>query len=252
VPEFQKALTMEHEITGHGLKAYKIAKNSSISIWKKLKEIGIEILIIVFAVSLAAYFERWKEHNHEQSDAREFLLGLKTDLQHDITEMEADKESYRMSGRAFQYISTVPPGDSVRADSMRQYYRYINNYTGLIVNSGRYEGFKSSGKVMTIENKELQNDIMDLYQEDIPNLLASTNYYTRRKEALWDFVSQHKTRDKNGNPNIRQILEMDQAKNLGENLSFTDEIIERYDTAISKSKRIIGRIDEEYGPAAAH
>ena len=251
MPELLKAVRMEHEITGHSLKAYKIAKNTSMSVWEKVKEIGIEVVIIVFAVSLAAYLERWKEHNHEQADAKEFLMGLKTDLQHDITEMQEDKVSYNMSGRAFRYISSLPVGDSLRVDSMRIYSKFINNSTGLIANSGRYEGFKSSGKIMTIENKELQNDIMDLYQENIPNLLLSTNYYTKRKELLWEFIAQHKIRDKNGTSNMRQVLEMDVVKNLGEGLSYTDEIIERYDSTISKSKRIVAQIDEKYGIESA-
>ena len=187
---------MEHEITGHSLKAFKIAKNSSLTVWEKIKDIEIEVLIIVFAVSLAAYLERWKEHRHEQADAKDFLLGLKTDLEQDVKEMHEDMASYDMSGRAFSYISSVKPGDSLRVDTMRKYSNYISNTTGLIVNNGRYEGFRSSGKIMTIENKELQNDIMDLYQENIPNLLTSTDYYTKKKQELVQYIAETKKRDK--------------------------------------------------------
>lgn len=238
---------MEHEITGHSLKAYKIAKKSSLSIWEKIKEIGIEIMIIVFAVSLAAYLERWKEHSHEQAEVKEFLLGLKTDLQHDIQEMKHDKVSYFRSGNAFNYISNLAPGDSIRADSIRKYTNDITNSTGLVANSGRYEGFKSSGKIMTIENKSLQNDIMDLYQEDIPVLLASTNSYTKRKEIFWDYLSEMKKRDHSGNTNMAEILATDRAKNISGGLSFTEEILSRYDSAIIKSQRIIDAINREYG-----
>ena len=238
---------MEHEITGHSLKAYKAAKDSTMSIWEKIKETGIEVLIIVFAVSLAAYLERWKEHRHEQADVKEFLLGLKTDLRQDVKEMHEDMKSYEMSGRAFTYISTVKPGDSLRVDSMRKYSNYISNTTGLIANSGRYEGFKSSGKIMTIENKELQNDIMDLYQENIPNLLTSTDYYTRRKQELVLFISENKKREKNGNTNMLEILATDRVKNIGESLAFTREILSRYDSSISKANRIINLIEKEYG-----
>jgi len=238
---------MEHEITGHSLKAFKIAKNSSLTIWEKVKEVGIEVLIIVFAVSLAAYLERWKEHLHEQADAKDFLLGLKTDLENDVKEMHEDVDSYVMSGLAFKYISTLKPGDSLRVDTMRKYSNYISNTTGLIVNSGRFEGFKSSGKIMTIENKELQNDIMDFYQENIPNLLTSTNSYTKRKQDLFQYIAETKKRDKAGNTNMIELLETDQAKNLAESLAFTQEILTRYDSTSSKARRIIDAIKKEYG-----
>jgi hypothetical protein len=71
---------MEHEITGHSRKVYKLWKNNDISPWKKIKEIGIEVLIIVFAVSFAAFIEREREHSTEQKEVKSFLLGIKVDL----------------------------------------------------------------------------------------------------------------------------------------------------------------------------
>jgi hypothetical protein len=49
--------------------------------------------------------------------------------------------------------------------------RFFFNLTGLIPNNGRLEGFKSSGKIGNTKDKVLQNNIMDLYQEDIPSLI---------------------------------------------------------------------------------
>ncbi|MDO6435120.1 hypothetical protein Q4E93_31180 [Flavitalea sp. BT771] len=43
--------------------------------WKKVREIAVEILIIVFAVSLAAFLERRREVSNEQHQVKEFLLG---------------------------------------------------------------------------------------------------------------------------------------------------------------------------------
>jgi len=85
-----------------------------------------------------------------------------------------------MSGKAFAYLVSVGMNDPVHPDSMIKYNNYIFNTTGLVPNSGRFEGFKSSGKIGTIENKDLQNDIMDLYQENIPGLITSTAYYTAK------------------------------------------------------------------------
>jgi len=88
---------------------------------------------------------------------------------------------------------------------------------------------------------------MDLYQENIPNLLISTDYYTRRKQELVQFIAENKKREKNGNTNMLEILATDRVKNIGESLAFTREILSRYDSSISKANRIINLIEKEYG-----
>lgn len=237
---------MEHEITGHSRKVYKLWKNNEMSPWKKVKEIGIEVLIIVFAVSFAAFLERQREHSSEQKEAGAFLTGLKTDLENDIKEMEADKQSYQGSAAAFSYLIGLPPGQKISNDSLKKYNRYILNSTGLVPNDGRYQGFKSSGKIGTIENEELQNNILDLYQEDLPNLISSTNLYTKRKEVLFYYIFDMMKRNPDGSNNIAEVLITDKAHNICTTLSFTDEVIERYDVAINKSKKIIAAINKEH------
>jgi hypothetical protein len=237
---------MEHEITGHSRKIYKISKNKQMSFWKKTKEIAIEVAIIVFAVSLAAYLERSREHSHEQAAVKDFLTGLKLDLQSDIHEMTADKKSFDSAGRGFSYLFSLKMNQLPDKDSLREYDHYMSNSTGLIPNNGRFEGFKSSGRIVTIEDKVLQNDIMDLYQESIPTLLASTDSYNKRKEYFLIYVSENRKRVTDSTSNYKEILSTDKAHNLCNNLGFTGEILDRYDSCIIKSKRIIAAIDKAY------
>ncbi len=237
---------MEHEISGHSRKVYKIWKNPALPFWKKLKEIFIEILIIVFAVSLAAFLEREREHGHEQKQVKEFLLGLKKDLQDDIIEMNEDKKSYDSSAYTFHYIIQLKPGQLPDKDSLNKYNHYIMNTTGLIPNDGRYEGFKSSGKISTIENRELQNDILDLYQENISLLLSSTDTYNKNKQVLFQYLFENVKRNPDGSNNFAEVLGTEKAHNISLALSFTKEILDRYDSVISKSKKIISEIDHEY------
>lgn len=237
---------MEHEITGHTRKVYKIWKSPDNSSWKKIREIGIEVLIIVFAVSLAAFLERQREHSNEQKEVKAFLTGLKNDLQNDIKEMENDKKSFQGARAAFRYISSAKPGQALNNDSVGQYYKYIFNTTALVPNNGRYEGFKSSGKITTIENNDLQNDILDLYQEDIPSLLNGTSSYNSRKDIFFRYVVDTMKRNPDGSTNLLQTLNTDKAVNITSTLSFTQEILGRYDSVINKSKKIIAAIDHEY------
>ncbi len=152
----------EQEVVKHTKQVYKIWNRKEYSFWHKLKEFLLEIFIIVFAISLSMWFHNRSAHQHQQKDVKEFLLGLKEDLRADITEMEGDKQSYYSQTAAFTYISNLKLNQQPNPDSLKLHYTWIFNSTGLNPNSGRFEGFKSSGKIGTIENKELQNDIMDL------------------------------------------------------------------------------------------
>jgi len=173
-------------------------------------------------------------------------LGLETDLQSDIVEMENDKVSYKGSGKIFHYITNLTPGTEPEKDSIRKYNNYIFNTTALIPNNGRYEGFKSSGKITSITNKELQNDILDLYQENISNLLLSTNYYNNRKQILQNLFYESVKWKPDGTSNLNAVLATDKARNISYSLSAVDEILSRYDSVINKSKKIIAAIEHEY------
>src|SRR6185436_18214072 len=158
-------------------------------VWHKVGEFLLEIFIIVFAITVSIYFHDRSELKHQRHETKKFLLGLKQDLTTDIEEMNQDKSSFSQSKKAFNYIINRKLNESLSPDTIRKYYGWIFNTTGLVPNSGRFEGFKSSGKIGTIENKELQNNIMDLYQENIPNLINSTNFYTSKKQNLFQYVA---------------------------------------------------------------
>ena len=167
----------EQEVIKHTKKVFGLWKSDN-RFLHKLEEFLLEIFIIVFAITLSIYFHDKSVLRHQRHEAKEFLLGLRQDLETDILEMNQDKRSFEQSGMAFSYITSRKMNEPLNPDTIKKYNNWIFNITELIPNSGRFEGFKSSGKIGTIENKELQNNIMDLYQENIPNLIASTNNYT--------------------------------------------------------------------------
>lgn len=236
----------EQEVIKHTKNIFTIW-GSSKGFWHKAGEFLLEIFIIVFAITLSIYFHDWSELRHQRHETKEFLLGLKQDLQTDIIEMNQDKKSFERSGKAFTYITGRKINEPLNPDSINKYKPYIFNTTGLNPNSGRFEGFKSSGRIGTIENKELQNKIMDLYQEDVPTLILSTSFYTSKKIKLFDYIAANKKRITDSTDNQVTVLASDQSFNICTNLTFVKEIINRYDICINKMKTIIQEIDKEYG-----
>jgi len=235
----------EQEVIKHTKKVFGLWKTNNPT-WHKIGDFILEIFIIVFAITVSIYFHDRSELKHQRHETKEFLLGLKQDLKTDIEEMNQDKNSFLQSQKAFNYITSRQLNESLNPDTIRHYYTWIFNTTGLVPNSGRFEGFKSSGKIGTIENKELQNNIMDLYQENIPNLINSTNFYTSKKQSLFEYVNLNKKRLTDSTNNLVSVLSSDPAYNICVTLTFVDEILDRYDTCIHKMHVIIRDINKQY------
>jgi hypothetical protein len=236
----------DQEVIKHTKKVYKIWNTNTHTLWHKIKEFLIEIIIIVFAVTLSIWVHDRSEHRHQQKEVKEFLLGLRQDLQADLKEMKDDVQSYKMQGNAFHYISSVKMNGKLEADSLKKYQSWLFNTTRLQQNNGRFEGFKSSGRIGNIEDEQLQTNIMDLYQENIPSLLSSTDVYIRWKFQLFDFGVKNRKKLTDSTSNMSTLLMADEAQNLSGYLSGPNEIIERYNICIKKMETIIEQIEAKY------
>ena len=237
----------EQEVIKHTKKIYNIWNNKKVAFWHKAKDFLLEIFIIVFAISLSIWFHDKSEHSHQQKEVKEFLLGLREDLLSDINEMQDDKESYINQGRAFRYITSIKLGQHLSMDSLNKYNNWLYNITRLQQNNGRFEGFKASGKIGTIEDKKIQNDIMDLYQEAIPSLLLSADSYIQRKNEWFEFKIKNEKKITDSTSNLSTILLTDEAQNLCGFLANPSEIITRYDVCLNKMKTIVEEIKNKYG-----
>ncbi len=233
----------EQEVAKHVKKVYKIWHRSDLGFWHKAKEFLIEVVIIVFAVTLSIWLH--DRSKHKQKEVTEFLSGLKSDLQNDLKEMSEDKAAFQKSSAAFAYISRLKYNEAISNDSLNKYTGNLFNSTGLIPNNGRFEGFKASGKIGNIENVELQNDIMDLYQENIPSLLTGSGVYNENKQKFFDYYENHFERTSDTSNNIESLFKMAPIHNMAIPLKNTEEIIARYDSCISTINKIIQEIDTE-------
>jgi hypothetical protein len=178
--------------TQHAKKTGTIWANIGRPLYQKLRNVLLEVITIVFGITVSIWLNDISNHYRQQQEVKAFLIGLQSDLTGDIQEMNADRESYEYQKQAFQYLSNIKLGGSVQQDSLNKYANGYFNRTSFIQNNGRFEGFKSSGKMGLIEDKNLQNAIMDLYQEDIPSLLLSTNAYLSYKDKFFEFVIKNR------------------------------------------------------------
>jgi hypothetical protein len=235
----------EQEVIKHTKKLFSIWGSKSHSFWAKVREFLLEIIIIVFAVSLSIWLHDKSEYKHQQHEVKEFLLGLRQDLLSDLNEIQLDRDSYLAQERAFKYITSGRTNEPLNADSVKKYQRWIFNTTKLQQNDGRFEGFKASGKIGSID-KTIQNHIMDLYQENIPTLLSNTDAYIRIKNQLVDYGLKNHKQINDSTTNLASILRADEAQNICNALVGTRPIVDRYDSCINKMHIIIKAIEDKY------
>lgn len=236
----------DQEVIKHTKKVYKIWNSSEHSFWFKVKEFVVEILIIVFAVTLSIYLHSKSEYQHDQEEVKRFLIGLKSDLQSDVKEMKNDIESYKNQSLAFSYLSSLKKNEQVNLDSLNFYKEWIFNKTWLLPNNGRYEGFKSSGNIDKIENIYLRDKILDLYQEDLPTLLIATSEYVELKNELFNFLNHNRKRVTDSTTNINDVFKLDVFYNYSKNLREIDQIENRYNVCIEEMNELIREIERVY------
>ena len=231
---------MEDEISKHTKKAYHEIKNPEHSFWEKAKEILIEILIIVFAVTVSIWLHGWDEHHQQQKEVKEFLLDLKGDLQQDIQSITATKDSVTKKNKS--YYDFLEIGNNLKDTADRKSLSYSFS-TGIIttkISNGDYEGFKSSGKIGYIENKKLKKAILKYYQESAPSTLELEKANTEQILKIIDYVI-----DKN-NAGIGLFQDKKLLLMLNFYLQESESIISQYNDAVQQAKEIINEINKEY------
>jgi hypothetical protein len=235
---------MEEHVIKHTKKAYSIWNDKDHSIWHKLKEFLIEIVIIVFAVTLSIWFHSWSEHHQEQKQVETFLLGLKKDLTADGQETRNILDHYKWSDSLFTYLSSLSRDKKPDLDSLGSMIPGIYNTTFLRPRLSRFNGFLSAGKILTIEDDSLALQILNYYQETIPILQTS--------EAAWLSMQNNLTlylidKFKDESPeSYWEVLITPKARFLTKNLISWQQFRDRYNNVITDGQSIITRIDKRY------
>lgn len=236
----------DQEMIKHTKAAYK-AVNNPLTNWKhKLKEVSMEILIIVFAVSLSIWLHSWNEKRHERSEAVAFLKGLNTDIGDDLVQLKSDRETYSRVLNGGAYFLKVSNGDSLNKDSLAKYKWIFYNTTFFQVNGSRYQALKASGKLNIIENKVLLDNIITFYEHEIPytNMLNSdfNNYKTGK---LGEFLDENLVIAKDGSNNWEVILKTSRMRNTLLRVKNVQQNIYQYTVAEKHVVKLQELINEE-------
>jgi hypothetical protein len=236
---------MEQEIVKHSRKIFNISKRTDQSFIQKAKEIVIEILIIVFAVTFSIWLHGITEHNKEQKEVRTFLAHTRKDLVKDLKWLKADVETYKKANQGYKNILGLTKS---KIDSMNRMNSYNMNFPVNIfldkINNANYEGFKSNGKIGNIENEELRMAILGYYQQDAPTTIETISLYNQYLSKTIDVLNEHSDKSEDEfylSPQFQSkvgylvLFEEMAIKFLEENpIKHASELIKQIDAELSK------------------
>ncbi len=228
---------MQEELIKHTQKIKKEMNNKKHTVSHKIKEIALEVGIIVFAVSLSIYLHDWSEKRHQNHEANEFLTDLKTDLKNDILELEGEIKELKTNIAQFEFLKkiTIENYDKFENEG-KIYLKLMPTYQKS--NDGNFEGFKSSGKIGYIENKQLKLKILQYYQVNNRKVRDVEQYYLKQMEKIGDLSN-------NSFSSKDFYLSTVTKANLDFVVQYGNNDIVFYNETIKLAREIIKNIDEQ-------
>lgn len=229
---------MQDEILKHTKKAVAVMSNSEISFGHKVKEVLLEIGIIVFAVSLSIWLHGWSEHRHQQAEVMEFLTDIKNDLKQDVERLKEAKKKLVKNIKDYQFIYSLT---EAKVDSLEKAgevgISFHSDISLTQFSTADYEGFKSSGKIGQIENKIIKKQVLNYYQD----LTTGINGFEKiRAEYFLKIMNS-----------IEEDLEKDDKflfkdsfkRSVKRHIGTSEDLVKFYDTAIGEANSMLKNID---------
>jgi Family of unknown function (DUF6090) len=230
---------MHEEISKHTKKAIKEMKSNH-TFSEKLKEILIEIGIIVFAVTLSIWLHSWSEHRHQQAEVKVFLEDLKADLKADLIPLKEVKDRHIERLKDIEVVQGITASkiDSLEKANGRIKFNASINFTKF--NVGNYEGFKSSGKIAYIENKKLKKMILEYYQDTLPSISEFDNMNKEIVLKLYDFIDENAEKNNKG-----LFLDKRFQSKLKFYTGFSKGYTNAYEQVIKQAEELISEIEKK-------
>lgn len=232
---------MQEEVTKHTKKIYQTMKNPEKGFWEKVKEVTIEIFIIVFAVSLSIWLHNWSDHREQQKETAEFLAGLKVDLGEDIAQLEDNRKTFIQQDSTFKFLENIYHSGEVDTMNLVRIGNHFNfQMRTTHFNIARYDGFKSTGKIGTIESESLKQAILAYFQQTVPAVNDAEALVNEEQEKLMDaqFSKDEKMSMRDFAKSFKAIAYLTV---LRQNLE--EPAIPTYKAAEDQAKSVIGLID---------
>jgi hypothetical protein len=240
-------MAIQDILAKHGKTLFSMATSDQHSAWQKLRAVVVEITVIALAVSVSIWLHGIGERWTEQRQAKTFLLGLKRDIRSDISQINRIIDTDRARDQAYVYLATLDPGAAPDQKKFNDAYAQTQVETSLIPQIGRYEGFKSSGKLTSIRDDALLEKIMALYQANLQEVRFAEENWNRRHADFRAF--QNNAFDgADGQDRRWKLLVTAKGRRLANETTVSKQQYETYQNYAELGNLIARRINDLYPP----
>jgi hypothetical protein len=241
----------EQEVMKHLKKIIAILKSPNDGGWvRRVGTIVTEIGIIVFSLMLANMLHNHSLKQHQEEENRLFLHGLKEDLKADVESLNESIVFYHKAISNYGYLSNLPERSKLDTARLSKAISLIGMSYTFRSHSSRYEGFKSSGKLLQVTDQQLLNDILLLYQEKIGDLKISENSWLSTHDKLIVYLMEESefNFEKVDIPYAYNLFTQRRMHNYCKGLVPWEQLMERYSEVLKLEQQIVRRIDQCYPP----
>jgi hypothetical protein len=234
----------ELEVAKHGKNVVHLMAKKEHALSHRLREIAVEIAIIVFAVSMSIWLHGLSEHHHQQQEVRSFLVGLKGDLEGDVKALTNISEGYKGFDANYAYLASLDPDTQPDWAKFKQAYAASDANWYFMPAKSRFDGFVMSGKLTNIENEQLLTAILALYQNRLLEIQTSEGGWTTRQRKLREYREEQLEGD--DERSLFRVTTTPKGKRLLRQMATTRQLYQRYQSYIELSRDIIRMIDAAY------
>jgi hypothetical protein len=193
----------EEKIIKHTENAVHIVTSKEKKWKEKVKDIFLEIIIIVFAVSITLWFHNWNDRVHEREMEKNFLIGLRNNLKTDTANL--DYSITFLQAPISYYENVLKQINENKIDT-----QYIDNNSSQLINdlyfdndNGLFESFKSAGNLRLIENQNLLSEITSLYTASYPFVENhEADVFKEREQEYSTYIGSKYGMDSNWNSKL--------------------------------------------------
>ena len=150
-----------------------------------------EILLVVIGILIALQINNWNEYRKERIMEKSYLIGIKTDLERDTAFLHQLYPNLETRMRRLNYLDSsfhLPSGiNATLEDTVFRFSDLAFMARHFRPSTGTYSALVSDGKSNLILNRNLFNDIQNLYEIDNNSAAGLGSILAERSEKVkWE------------------------------------------------------------------
>jgi len=197
----------EEKIREHALKALQTLTDKKKGWKEKTKDFLWEIFIIVVAINLTLWFHGWNEKRHERELEKNFLIGIKDDLDRVESDLKMFLSNYQGTINYYDSIWTQISEHRIDTAFIDNNSLELLNTLYFTYDNSRFESFKSSGYLRLIENTALSLSITQLYSKTLPwRETMDKTIFDDRQRDFTTYIGSKAQIDSSGKVYVSKLL----------------------------------------------